>query len=372
MNYKKRIFRAKKEVEKRGIDACVITSWQSLYYLTGMRPIQSRSASPDPMPLLLSPDHEPVFIPTAAFGMAAKLEHGNVKEIRPYDGPEMWTRVVEVVKEWNKHEGNIGIESKYLVHSHAQMLREKIPEATFLDCSGIIEEMRMIKDDEELRRIGEAAKITDRVVEVVSKDHLKPGVTELEVAGEITRACIEFGAEDSSFHPQIFSGRRGYLLNISSSAKKLEKGEVVMLDFGASVDGYRTDTTRCFVLGRARTKQREAARVALKITENAVESVKPGVKASEIHKKSLKDFKKFGYDGYCRHYTGHGIGLNTWERPLLREFDDTQIRENMTIAVEQGLYFPDFGVRFEENLIVTKDGNSSLFGYPAELIELGV
>ena len=371
MNYRKRIRKVRSLLSMRNLEVVILTSWDSLYYLTGMKPIQSRSMSKDPMPLLVSTEQEdPIFVPTAAFSQAAIIEHKNVKDIRPYDGPEMWSKVSEILKEMGLKNKRIGVESKYLSHQHYLTLADKIEGMRTEDCSDIVEELRMTKDHEELERIRKACTITDQVVTSIAESHLTPGMTELQVAGEIIRAAIEFGAEGESFHPQVFSGSRGYLLNISSSNKKIEKGDVVMLDFGVNVDGYRTDTTRCFVLGKATKKQKEISKLALKITENAVNSIRPGVKASEVHRRVLKDYKKFGYEGYCRHYTGHGIGLSTWERPLLREFDHTTIKQNMTLAVEQGLYFPKFGVRYEENLIVTKNGVESLFKYPTELIEL--
>ena len=244
-------------------------------------------------------------------------------------------------------------------------LVDKMPNLKLLDSSDLVDGIRMIKSNEELDQIRKAAKITDKVVEAAAKDFLKPGMTESEVAGQIIRSAIEYGAEGESFHPQVFSGRRGYLLNIASSNKRLAKDEVVMLDFGVNVNGYRTDTTRCFVLGRALEKHKKAAKIALDITYGAMDKIKPGTKASDVHRAVLALFAKFGYDGYCRHYSGHGLGLSVWERPVIREFDDTVIQPNMALAVEQGLYFPDFGVRFEENIIVKESGeNENLFSYP--------
>lgn len=326
------------------------------------------------MPLILYRDRKRTmtFIPTEAFGMAARIEHRNVKDVRPYEGPEMWTKTAEVLSEiaTAKNPMRIGVESRYLTQSHFASLSKRTPAAEYEDCSDIIEELRMKKDEEELRAIQKGCKITDNVVEDVGETYLRPGLTELDVAGEIIRSSIAHGAEGESFHPQVFSGRRGYLLNISSSKKKIRSGEVVMLDFGVNVDGYRTDTTRCFVLGSPTNLQKKISAVALRITQNAVDRLKPGVQVSKVHKAAIADFKQMGFEGYCRHYTGHGIGLSTWERPAIREYDHTKVEENMTFAVEQGVYLPQFGVRFEENLVITKNGNKSLFKYPAELIQI--
>jgi Xaa-Pro aminopeptidase len=371
--YPGRIAGVKKELERRDLHAAILTSWESLEYLAGIKPLQSRARSFDPMPLIIPREsHEPVFVPTAAFGMAATLEHQNIKDIRPYDAGDIASILADTLTEWGLMIGPIGIESAYFSYRHVKGLLEKMPELRVQDVTDLVEGLRMIKSEEELDQIRKGAKITDRVLEAAAKDFLKPGVTELQVAGEIIRSAIEYGAEGESFHPQIFSGRRGYLLNISASNKTLEQGEVVMLDFGVNVNGYRTDTTRCFVLGRALEKHKNAAKLALAITHGAMDKIRPGVSASDIHKTVLSLFRKFGYEGYCRHYSGHGLGLSTWERPVLREYDYTVIQPKMALAVEQGLYFPDFGVRFEENIIVTKEKNENLFGYPTELIELGV
>jgi Xaa-Pro aminopeptidase len=243
-----------------------------------------------------------------------------------------------------------------------------MPKAAFRNCTDIVEELRMIKSEDEKTYIEKACKITDDVLEE-AQDYLKVGKTEMDVTREVLARCLNHGADGASFYPQMFSGKRGYLLNITSSfEKKLQTGEIVLVDFGAVYKGYGCDTTRVFTLGKPTKEQEKAHAATRQIVDECVKAVRPGIKASDIHKVALSKFAEFGYEAV--HTTGHGIGLTNWERPYLSPDEQTIIQPNMTMAVEQGVYTPNWGTRLEENLIVTESGVRNLFKFPLDMIEI--
>jgi Xaa-Pro aminopeptidase len=345
----------------------MVSSWENVYYLTGARSIYFYVKGYDPMPFVISPGRDPVFFTNMMFGMAAKLEHKYLKDVRPCEAAALWPQVSALLKEWKVK--RLGIESRYLSASHADAVRKSFGEIELVDATDLVENVRMVKTAEELDYLKKASQISDKIAgEIV--EYLKPGKTEMEVARAIIGLTVEYGGEESSFHPQVFSGRRGYLLNISSSdEKKLQKGEVIMLDYGAVCKGYRTDITRAYVLGPPTARHIEVNKKVIEITRDTMDFVRAGRTASEIHLFALKKFKDVGYPDSCRHYSGHGLGISL-ERPTLREFDHTEIKENMVLAVEQGLYFPDFGIRYEDNIIVTKGGYDNMNKSPWDLVVL--
>lgn len=367
----RRIGRLKEKLERTRLDAAIITSWENLYYLTGIMTMQSRSKVEDPMPLLVTSEGHVIFFPTVAFHSAVLLEHQWITDARACDVHDIWVKISRALQELRLTHGNVGLEFRYLSKYHSDQFRMQNPEVNVHDCSGILEELRMTKESEEISRMKEACRITDKTLELAASDLVRPGRSEMEVAGEIVRLAVDFGAEGPSFHPQVVSGRRSSLLNISSSyEKRIEKGDIVLLDFGIRYKGYCSDTARAFVLGNADERQKEIVQAVLQILQAALSIVRDGVKASDIHKQALTRFKELGFEGWCRHSSGHGIGLAVWEKPLLREFDHTVLEENTTLAVEQGLYLDNFGIRFEQNLRVTRNGYEPFFEHPMELVSI--
>ncbi|GBC69928.1 Xaa-Pro dipeptidase [archaeon HR01] len=370
--FRERLSRLCGALASHGVDAAIVSSWENLYYLQGIITMYTRSRVVDPMPLVVGRGVDEVFfVPTRMFSIASELEHPYIAHVQPYDGPHPWKTIANIIEKLGLANGRIAVEYRNLVVSHLQKLRGFLPEAHFIDCSPIINEIRSVKSAKEQEYLRKSCEITDEVLEITMNDLLKPRKTEMEVAGEMIKAMIDAGAEGASFHPQVLTGYRSALLNISSSDKLIEESDVVMLDFGACYKGYCSDTARPVILGKSTTEeQRRACDAALEITLAALKAVKPGVKASEIHAAAVSRARELGYEKNLRHSSGHGIGLNVWEPPTLANFDDTVIKEGMTLAVEQGVYFDRFGFRFEQNVIVTKNGYEPMFKAEMKLAEV--
>jgi len=354
------------------IDVAILSSWENLYYLLGIVTMYTRNRVVDPMPLVVGRNVDEIFfVPTRMFSVAAEVEHPFIAHIKPYDAPHPWRVVAEIIGDLGLTKGRVAVEHRGLVIAYFQTLQKLLPDAHFTDCSPLINEIRSVKSAKEQEYLRRSCEITDKVLEVTLNGLLRPGKTEMEIAGEIIKAMIDEGAEGASFHPQVVTGYRSGLLNISSSEKPIENGDVIMLDFGASYKGYCSDTARPVILGGGATEeQRKACSAALEITLAALEAVRPGIKASEIHAAAVSRARELGCEKNLRHSSGHGIGLNVWESPTLADFDDMVIKEGMALAVEQGVYFDRFGFRFEQNIIVTKNGYEPLFKSKMDLAEV--
>lgn len=374
--YEARVQKVKEESKRSDLDTLIVTSWENLYYLLGVLPLHSieRLSYPS-MPLFINcrDDKKEIFCPTATFAKLTLEEHEHIKDVRPHSGkqfPQLAQVISQIVEEWNLSSGNVGLECKHVSTFVADLIKDRMPKAKFKDCSDLIQKIRMIKDEKEKAYCVKACEITTRVLES-AEDFLRAGKTEMDVAKDITRSIIESGGDErASFHPQVFSGVRGLLQSITSSRKKkIRNGEIVLLDFGAAYNGYRCDTTRPFVIGRATKEQKEVAEAIKNIIEGTVKFIHPGIKASDVRNIALSKYAKQGYpcleDG-----TGHGMGLETWEPPFLNSLDDTILQPKMFLAVENTIHRSKYGIRYEENVFVTETGCEDYIKFPMELVEV--
>lgn len=236
--------------------------------------------------------------------------------------------------------------------------------------SGIIEKLRMVKSAEEIEVLKQAAKIADDAFAHICT-FIKPGVTELEVSNELEMFMRKQGAASSSFDIIVASGERGALPHGVASEKVIQSGEMVTLDFGALYNGYISDITRTVAVGEPSEKMREIYEVTLAAQELALEKIKPGMTGIEADAIARDYIKSKGYGEAFGHSTGHGIGLEVHEGPGLSFRSETVLEPNMAVTVEPGIYLPGIGgVRIEDDILITEDGNVRLTHSPKELIIL--
>jgi len=384
--FKERIAKVKDLMAKRSLDATIVTSWANLYYLLGVLPLHAAERIVGPMMPLLIPadeDKEAIFIPVSNFFLVVNTEHKYIKDVRPSGsgtgGVHLPVQdvVSQALGEWNLASGKIGIEFKYITLLNADAIKGKLPKATFVDCSDLVELLRMVKSEEEKAYCIKACEITNKVLQD-AKDYLRVGRTEMDVAREIMARAIEHGADGTSFLPQVFSGRRGSLTNISSSPDKvLQDGEIVLLDFGTIYKGYRCDQTRPFVLGKPTKEQKEVSEAIKSVTEAMLEATRPGNTAADVHNAAISRFSRVGYPFESSphvwpHVTsGHGMGIETWELPNLSSEDKTVLQPNMFLALEQTIFRQSkYAIRYEENVFVTANGCVDYIKFPMELVEV--
>jgi Xaa-Pro aminopeptidase len=262
----------------------------------------------------------------------------------------------------------LAFEQDHLTFAEAMKLKEALGEIQTEPVSGIVEELRMIKDTEELEIIREAASIVDRTFATIVQE-LKPGMKEQEVALRIEVLMREMGASSSSFETIVASGKRSALPHGTASNKKLDKGDLVTLDFGAYYKGYASDITRTVMLGKPNEKQKEIYDIVLEANKQTVSAVRSGMTGREADAIARDYIKKHGYGDNFGHGTGHGLGLEVHEAPRLSALGDTVLAPGMVVTVEPGIYLPDFGgVRIEDDVIVTESGNEVITHANKELI----
>lgn len=263
----------------------------------------------------------------------------------------------------------LGFEKDNVSFGTYELYNDKV-DAELKAVSGIVEKLRMVKSDDEIEVLKQAAKIADDAFAHICT-FIKPGVTELEVSNELEMFMRKQGATSSSFDTIVASGERGALPHGVASDKVIQSGELVTLDFGALYNGYISDITRTVAVGAPSEKMKEIYEVTLAAQELALEKIKPGMTGIEADAIARDYIKSKGYGEAFGHSTGHGIGLEVHEGPALSFRSETVLVPKMAVTVEPGIYLPGIGgVRIEDDILITEDGNVRLTHSPKELIIL--
>lgn len=262
----------------------------------------------------------------------------------------------------------IGFEADSINYSNYQKLSKNFRGIRLKPLHGIVEEHRARKDSTEIRRIRESVAILDKGFALAQK-LLKPGAVEKQAAFELEFAFKKWGADGLAFDAIIASGARGALAHGKASEKKIRKGEFVVVDMGVLLNGYNSDETRTFCIGKPAREQKKVYDTVLGAQLSAIGAIRPGVKASAVDSAARDYIKKAGYGKYFGHGTGHGVGLRIHEAPGIGPMSKDVLEEGMVVTVEPGIYIPGFGgVRIEDMALVNKNGCEILTRTAKELV----
>ncbi len=247
---------------------------------------------------------------------------------------------------------------------------DKEVEAELVPISGVIEKLRLIKTEAEIKILKVAADIADAAFKHIL-DFIRPGKTELEVSNELEFFMRRAGATSSSFSTIVASGHRSALPHGVASDKVIEAGDIVTMDYGAYYNGYVSDITRTVAVGEPDAKLKEIYDIVLNAQLRGMDGFKPGMTGREADALTRDYITEKGYGEYFGHSTGHGIGLEVHEGPSLSMKSDIILEPGMVVTCEPGIYIPGLGgVRIEDDTHITKDGNEALTHSTKELIIL--
>ena len=293
------------------------------------------------------------------------------KQCQGFEIIKFSTTIPEEVAKQVKQLGinKLGFEADYLTFSEFKSYEKEI-EGELLPVSGVIEKLRLIKTDAEIKILKEAADIADAAFKHIL-DFIRPGKTELEVANELEFFMRRAGATSSSFDTIVASGQRSALPHGVASDKVIETGDFVTLDYGAYYKGYVSDITRTVAVGQPDEKLKNIYEIVLDAQLRGMEGIKPGMTGKEADAITRDYITEKGFGEYFGHSTGHGIGLEVHEGPALSFRSDLVLEPGMVVTCEPGIYIPELGgVRIEDDTLVTKTGNEALTHSTKDLIIL--
>lgn len=262
----------------------------------------------------------------------------------------------------------VGFESQDLTVETYGQWRDAIGGVEWAPTSGMVERLRQIKDADEIAAIERAVRLADEAMSHIY-DWLRPGMTEREVSWELEVYMRSHGAEKLSFTTIVGSGPNGAMSHAVTSDRPIQVGDPVVIDMGCVVDGYCSDLTRSFCLGKADDHYQAVWKCVLQAqlaAEGAIRAGLPGVEADAVARRLIYGA---GYEGKFGHGLGHGVGLAIHEGPRASMTSKDTLEPGMIVTVEPGIYEPGWGgVRIEDMVVVTEDGCRVLTGVEKRMI----
>ncbi|HWE08741.1 MAG TPA: aminopeptidase P family protein [Solirubrobacteraceae bacterium] len=266
----------------------------------------------------------------------------------------------------------LGFEDAHLtVRSHAR-LREIVPQTVELAAAGdAVESLRAVKEPGEIQRIAAATSVADAALRQVMEQGLV-GRTEIEVATALERAMRDLGAQRPSFDSIVAGGPHGALPHAQPRDVEIGAGELVVIDWGAELDGYCSDCTRTLATGELSDPAREIYELVLEAQLTGLQAVRAGISGRDADAAARRVIEAAGHGKHFGHGLGHGVGMEIHEGPRLSQRSDAVLAASNVVTVEPGVYLAgEFGVRIEDLVVVAETGCDILTSLPKDLIIVG-
>jgi Xaa-Pro aminopeptidase len=364
MNYAARQKRLATQLRSAGIEALLVTHLPNVRYLCGF------SGSAGILVLRAGPSAsslKAVFYTDGRYRQQAAEEIQGAKVVISRK-PALTAACESILRAGARQ---TGFESGSLTYESYRQIAAMVRGKTRLKpVSGMIEQLRMIKDSDEIEQMRAAALVGCSLFQT-ALTVIAPGVPESVVAGELELQARRAGAEKMSFDTIVAAGARSALPHGRASSAAIPSAGFVILDYGVILAGYCSDMTRTVHLGRISPERRRMYEAVRKAQRASIEAVKPGVTAGAVDHAGRRCLKDAGYGDWFTHSTGHGVGIEIHEQPRLARNQAQELTPGMVVTIEPGIYIPEQGgVRIEDMVLVTESGNEVLTPTTRELIEL--
>ena len=358
----RRLHQIRYNMSDNKVDAAYIS------YLPNVRYLTNYSGS---FAFMLITKDEIHFFTDDRYEEQVKTELYDLNNMRVHITRDVWkyiedTGIMKAVKAF-------GIEQDYLSYADAASIKMKLyqKKIKFRAISNLADLYTQYKAPEEIEHIRRACNIAEEVFEYIL-DFIKSGITELDIAIEIDYQARLRGSEGPAFDTIVTSGARGALVHGKPSNKKIKKGDIILMDFGCKVNGFCSDISRTVCCGKPKAEQKQIYALLYNAMSRAIEEARPGMKGDYLDGVAREMIKDAGYGDYFKHSLGHGLGLVCHEKPTISfRLQDQIIPEDAIITIEPGIYLPEhFGMRVEDDVLITKTKNIKLTNAPEKLLEV--
>jgi Xaa-Pro dipeptidase len=356
-------------LRRSGFEALALNASPSLVYLTGLH----FHLSERPVVLLLTGNHEPVIVlpeleMLKVTGLPYTIQSFAYGE-NPYDWESVFRKAITSLKLEGKR---IGVEPGQMRLLEYNYVKSAAEHADFADASGLVSSLRVRKDAGEVISMCKAVKVAQSALEATIA-LIKVGMTEKELASELVIQLLQHGSQsEMPFAPIVSGGPNSANPHATPSDRKIQAGDLLVVDWGAGVDGYVSDLTRTFAVGDLKAEYHQIHRIVQEANAAGRAAGKPGVPCANVDIAARTVIEKAGFGKYFTHRTGHGIGMEAHEEPYLRGDNLRLLEAGMAYTVEPGIYLPECnGVRIEDNMIITETGAECLSDMPRELRVVG-
>ncbi len=354
-DHQSRLKKLRKRLARRRLDGFLVTNSKNIYYLCGFFGDNS---------WLLVTAERALLITDFRFREQAEETLAPGCEVRVRTGESLSGKAAVLCRELSLKK--IGFEGRHLNCESFLRLKKVLRKRELRPVGEPVEELRMIKDPEEIEFLRRAARITSQVLGMVLRG-VTPELTEFDLAGRITIGMLRDGGAPA-FPPIVASGTHSSQPHAVALRHSIGEGSALLIDLGTESENYNSDMTRTFVLKTFPRRFKTIYRAVLSAQKKALQAIRPGVQASLIDGAARGYLEERGYGPYFGHSLGHGVGLEVHERPLISPRSADILKEGMVFTVEPGVYIPGWGgIRIEDTVLVTGDGYEILTGYPKDL-----
>jgi Xaa-Pro dipeptidase len=352
-----------------GLDAVILNPGPTLTYLSGLRfHLMER-----PVVLLIAKDQVPaIVLPELELQKVASLPYA--LQVFPYpENPAEWDSAFRKAAQALSLDGKrIGVDPRQLRLLEFRHVKAGAPEADYPDASEVLGGLRLRKDQAEVEAMRRAVKIAQDALEATIP-LIKIGMTEKELSAELVVQLLKHGSNpEMPFAPIVSGGPNSANPHASPTERKLQTGDLLVVDWGATYDSYISDLTRTFAVGEVEAEYKKIHQIVQEANAAGRAAARPGVPCAEVDKAARNVIEKSGYGDYFTHRTGHGIGMEGHEDPYMRGDNMQLLEPGMAFTVEPGIYLPGRnGVRIEDNVVITEDGAEVLSDMPREIRVVG-
>ena len=352
-----------------GLDAVILNPGPTLTYLTGLHfHLMER-----PVVLLFAKDQDPaIVLPELELQKVADPPY--TLQVFSYpENPSEWGNAFRKAAQALGLDGKrIGVEPRQLRLLEFSHVKSGAPEADYPDASDVLSQLRLKKDKTEVDAMRRAVKIAQDALEATIPS-IKIGKTEKEISSELVVQLLEHGSEpEMPFAPIVSAGPNSANPHASPTERKLQKGDLLVVDWGATYAGYISDLTRTFAVGEVDAEYEKIHMIVQEANAAGRAAGKPGVPCADVDKAARDVIEKSGYGKYFTHRTGHGIGMEGHEEPYMRGDNMQLLEPGMAFTVEPGIYLPGRnGVRIEDNVVITETGADVLSDMAREIRVVG-
>ena len=352
-------------LQNENIDAAFVTTPDNVFYISGF------DSNPHErlLGVMIFKEAEPFIICPQMEVPDALAAGWSYEAVGHTDTENAWDIVAKAIANRGVNISSMAIEKAHLTVERLEALIGIYPSARFERLDDKINAMRVIKSEDELEKLREAAKLADYAIEV-GVSEIAEGKTEMEILNAIESA-IKAKGYSMSFDTMVLAGEKSASPHGVPGDRKIQKGDFILFDLGVIYEGYCSDITRTVSFGEPTKAQIEIYETVRAANEAAIAAVKAGVKASELDKIARDVITEAGYGEYFTHRLGHGLGISVHEFPSINGANELVLEAGTVFTIEPGIYKSDVtGVRIEDDVVVTETGVEILTKYPKELIIL--
>jgi Xaa-Pro dipeptidase len=363
-----RLEKLNKQVLAHGFDGIALVPGPNMVYMSGIQ----AHISERPVVLFIPADDEPaIIIPTLE---ASKAQAAGILDDRIFNwsDEEGYTGAFQrACAQLEISDYLLGVEALHMRVLELELLQRYAPGLTIAHAEPVMTALRIVKDEDELAAMQRAAEVAESAIHSLLS-RIKIGQTEKQIAAMLVEELVEAGSEGSPFGPIVSSGANASSPHAVPTDRPIREGELLVIDWGAIIDGYPSDITRTFAVGEVEPEFVRIYETVRAANAAAKEIARPGATGSELDRAAREVIEESGYGPHFIHRTGHGLGLEIHEPPYIVENNDEPLQVGSVFTIEPGIYLPGrVGVRIEDDVVITGSASRSLTSYPRELIQVG-